>query len=274
MLKTKIMGILNVTPDSFSDGGLYITPQKSLKRAEEMIKEGADVIDVGGESTRPGSEPVSLAEELNRVLPTVQIIRKKIGDKIPISVDTYKSKVAEECLREGANVINSLGGFSFDKNLADVAAKYRASVVLYHIKGKPNTMQAKEIIYDDVIQEIKNFFKEQIDFGIKRGVKMHQFILDPGIGFGKNLEHNLEIIKCFDEFKELDLPLMIGVSRKSHLGTILKEELGLKEVPPPDQRIEAGLAEVALAALKGASIVRTHDVFETKKFLSVLDRLI
>src|SRR5439155_394792 len=130
-----------------------------------------------------------------------------------------------------ANVINSLGGFTFDKNLAGIVAQYRCPVILYHIQGKPNTMQSKEIIYKDVILEIKNFFKEQIAFGMKRGVQTHQFILDPGIGFGKNLEHNLEIIKHFDAFNEFGLPLMIGVSRKSHLGIILKEELGLKEVP-------------------------------------------
>lgn len=266
------MGILNVTPDSFSDGGLYLDTDKAIDRVGEMINEGADIIDIGGESTRPGSDPVSFDEELKRVLPVVQGIRKNFGEKVKISIDTYKSKVAEECLKVGANMVNSLGGFAFDQNMARVIAKYQCPMVLYHIKGQPKTMQ-KEVVYENVIGEIKKFFKEQVDFGFKQGLKKEKFILDPGIGFGKTVEHNLEIIRRFEEFKEFNLPLMVGVSRKSHLGVILQESLSLKQTPGPEERVEAGLAEVAIAVLNGATIIRTHDVLQTKTFLAVLDRL-
>lgn len=271
---TQIMGILNVTPDSFSDGGLYFkNTRKALARVQKMVNEGADIIDIGGESTRPGSLPVSVKEELKRVLPVVKAIKKKFKRSLQISVDTYKAEVAEECLKAGAYMINSLGGFRFDSSLAEVVAQYRCPVVLYHIKGKPKTMQAKTIRYADVVAEIKSFFKQQISYGIKQGIKKDKFILDPGIGFGKTVEHNLEIIRKFEGFKTFGLPLMVGVSRKSHLGVILKETLGLKNVPKTEERIEAGLAEVAVSVLKGAHFIRTHDVLATRKFLSVLDKL-
>ncbi len=271
---TLVMGVLNITPDSFSDGGLYFDNIGGvLQRVRQMIEQGADIIDIGGESTRPGSNPVSISEELRRVLPVVKIIREKFGKDFPISIDTYKSKVAEECLKAGASMINSLGGFTFDTSLADVVLNYHCPIILYHIKGKPKTMQASKIVYENVISEIKEFFGTQVGYGAQKGINKNAFILDPGIGFGKDLEHNLEIIKKFEEFKTLDLPLMIGVSRKSHLGAILKQELMLKEVPKPEERIEAGLAEIAVAVLKGAKVVRTHDVLATKKFLVVLDKL-
>ena len=267
------MGILNVTPDSFSDGGLYFDPKKALARVCEMVEQGADIIDVGGESTRPGSEPVLAEDELKRVLPVVKAIRKKFGKHVAKSGDTYITNEPEEGLKVGADMINSLGGFTFDNNLTDIVAKYRCPIVLYHIKGQPKTMQTNKIIYENVISEIKSFFRTQIDYGVKMGIERNKFILDPGIGFGKNLEHNLEIIRKFEEFKEFNLPLMVGVSRKSHLGLILQQALLLKEMPKPEERIEAGLAEVAMAVLKGASIVRTHDVSQTKKFLAVLDKI-
>lgn len=272
MTETRIMGILNVTPDSFSDGGLYLETEKALARAKEMIEEGADIVDVGGESTRPGSEPISVKEELARVLPIVKAIKKETGKETVVSIDTYKSAVAKACFEGGANMINSLGGFTFDADLAKVVAEHDCKIVLYHIKGQPKTMQAAPV-YQDVVAEIKEFFEAQITYGVKNGIERSRFILDPGIGFGKTLEHNLEIIKRFEEFKSFGLPLMVGVSRKSHLGLILKEALGLKEIPKPEERVEAGLAEVAMAVLKGASIVRTHDVLATKKFLAVLDKL-
>lgn len=271
-MKTKIMGILNVTPDSFSDGGLYFNKQKAIKRAKDMIKEGADIVDIGGESTRPGFAPVLAEEEIKRVLPILKSI-KKSNKYVIISVDTRKSEVAEECLKAGANIINSLGGFTFDKDLAKVAAKHKCAVVLYHIKGGPKTMQSAEITYYDIIAEIKEFFDNQISYGVRKGIKREKFILDPGIGFGKTVEHNLEIIRRFNEFQEFKLPLLVGVSRKSHLGIIIKEELGLNEIPSPQERVEAGLAEVSVAVLNGVGIIRTHDVLQTKKFLSVLDRL-
>lgn len=270
--KTLIMGILNITPDSFSDGGLYLSLDKAVKMAEEMIREGADIIDTGGESTRPGSESISIDEELKRVIPVIKKIRKIYPD-ISISVDTYKSEVAEKALESGANMVNSLGGFLFDKKLADIVAKFKCKIIIYHIKGEPRSMQKGEIKYKDVVSDIKKFFEEQILFGIFKGVKRKQFTIDPGIGFGKSVSQNLEIIKRLSEFKTLNLPITIGVSRKSHLGKILQDELKLPTLPSPTQRLEGSLAETAIAVLDGASIVRTHDVLETKKFLTVIDRL-
>ncbi len=272
--KTLVMGILNVTPDSFSDGGLYFDDvSKAVARVEQMIEEGADIIDIGGESTRPGSAPISTEEELKRIMPIIGAVRNKPGDQVMLSVDTFKSSVAREVLQDGAHMINSLGGFTFDDALADVVAAAGCPIVIYHIKGEPRTMQAGAIVYSDVIDEIAAFFQKQIDFGLSRGMKREQFILDPGIGFGKTLEHNLEIIKRLREFQTLDLPLLIGVSRKSHLGKLLQQRLGLPQMPGASERLEASLAETAIAVLNGASIVRTHDVSPTVKFLTVLDAL-
>ncbi len=267
------MGVLNVTQDSFSDGGLYINAEKAFKRASQMIKEGADIIDVGGESTRPGSSSVSAAEEMQRVLPVIKKIRTKFGKKIIISIDTNKSQVAEMAIKAGAGMVNSLGGFTFDKNLARVVAEKNVSVVIYHIKGEPRTMQAGPIKYQNVISEINQFSKTQIEIGKKFGIKQSQYILDPGIGFGKSVEHNLTIIKKFKAFSKWKLPLLVGVSRKSHLAKVLQSKLNLEKMPLPSERLEAGLAETAFAVLNGAKIVRTHDVLETKKFLAILDEL-
>jgi len=272
--KTLVMGILNVTPDSFSDGGLYFDDvAKAVARVEQMIEEGADIIDIGGESTRPGSASISSEEELKRIIPIIGAASNRFGDKIMLSVDTYKSSVAQEALREGAGMINSLGGFTFDNTLADVAAASGCPVVIYHIQGEPRTMQAGSIYYRDVIDDIAVFFQKEIYFGLSRGMKREQFILDPGIGFGKTLEHNVAIIKRLHEFQRFDLPLLIGVSRKSHLGKLLQERLGLPYMPGASERLEASLAETAVAVLKGASIVRTHDVLATVTFLTVLDAL-
>ncbi len=268
------MGILNVTPDSFSDGGLYFDDvAKAVARVEQMIEEGVDIIDIGGESTRPGSAPISPEEELKRIIPVVGTVRKKLGDKIMLSIDTYKSSVAREALQEGAHMINSLGGFMFDNTLADVVAEFDCPIVIYHIKGEPRTMQAS-IVYKDIIDEIVVFFQKQIYFGLSKGMKRAQFILDPGIGFGKTLENNLEVIRRLHEFQKLDLPLLISVSRKGHLGKLLQKRLGLPQMPDASERLEASLAETAVAVLKGASIVRTHDVLPTKKFLTVLDAIL
>src|SRR5215831_8172866 len=268
------MGVLNVTPDSFSDGGLYFDDvEKAVARVEQMVEEGADMIDIGGESTRPGSAPIGVEEELKRILPIISAVRNKLGDKVMLSVDTYKSPVAREALRAGAGMVNSLGGFTFDDTLADVVAACNCPIVLYHIKGEPRTMQAGPIMYSDVIDEIVVFFQKQIYTGLSRGVKREQFILDPGIGFGKTLEHNVEIIKRMREFRRLDLPLLVGVSRKSHLGKLLQQRLGLPQMPGVSERLEASLAETAVAVLNGASIVRTHDVLPTVKFLAVLDAM-
>jgi dihydropteroate synthase len=272
--KTIVMGILNVTPDSFSDGGWYFDDvAKAVARVEQMIEEGADIIDIGGESTRPGSAPIGSEEELTRIIPIIGAVRKKLGDTSILSIDTYKASVAREALLVGAQMINSLGGFMFDNTLADVVAEFDCPIVIYHIKGEPRTMQEGSIVYGDVIDEIVVFFQKQIYVGLSRGMKREQFILDPGIGFGKTLEHNVEIIKRLHEFEKLNLPLLVGVSRKGHLGKLLQQRLGLAQMPGASERLEASLAETALAVLKGASIVRTHDVLPTVKFLAVLDAI-
>ncbi len=269
--KIQIMGILNTTPDSFSDGGLYLNPQDAVKKAEQMIKEGADIIDIGGESTRPGSKKISAEEEIKRVIPVIKAIKKQFS-KVTLSIDTWKYEVAEEAVKNGCTIINSLGGFSKDGNLVNIVVKSDCQIIIYHIKGDPSTMQKGQIMYTDLVGEITDFFEEQITFGKTHGVKQEQYILDPGIGFGKTLEHNLEIIKRLSEFKKFDLPITIGLSRKNHLGMILKEELGLET--SPTERVEAGLAETAIAVQNGATIIRTHDVLQTKKFLTVLEKFL
>jgi dihydropteroate synthase len=270
--KTLVMGILNVTPDSFSDGGLYFDDiAKAVARVEQMIEEGADIIDIGGESTRPGSTPISPEEELKRIIPVIDGVRNKLGDKIMLSIDTYKSSVAKEALQAGAHMINSLGGFTFDNTLADVVAAFDCPIVIYHTKGIPQTKQPEFTVYKDTIDEIVVFFQKQIFDGLSRGIQRAQFILGPGIGFGKTLEQNREIIKRLHEFAKLNLPLLVGVSRKGHLGKLLQQRLGLPHMPGASERLEASLAETAV--LNGASIVRTHDVLPTVKFLAVLDAI-
>ena len=265
----QVMGILNVTPDSFSDGGDFFDARAALARAKEMVKEGVDIIDIGGQSTRPGAEIISVDEELRRVVPVVKAVRKALP-LVPISVDTNRAIVAEAALHAGATMINSLGGFHFDEMLAGVVAKARCPIVIYHIKGEPASMQKGTITYKNVVRDVDAFFAEQIAIGTKYGVKKNQYILDPGIGFGKSDEHNIKLIREFGYFLKWKLPLLIGVSRKSHLGRIMQTKLGLKKMPLPTERIEAGLAEVAIMVQNGASIVRTHDVLATKKFLAVL----
>lgn len=275
MKPISLMGILNVTPDSFSDGGLFYGDVKlAVSGAEQMLREGAEIIDIGGESSRPGAELITVQEELQRVIPVVDALRSALGSTFSISIDTYKSEVAETALQHGATMINSMGGFRFDPALAGVVAKYGCPVVVYHIKGLPQTMQVGEIVYDDVIKEISEFFDEQINIGEKSDVQKKQYIFDPGIGFGKTVDHNLEILKRLSEFKKYDVPILIGVSRKGHIGSILKEKLELDNVPGPLERLEGALADTAIAVINGASIVRTHDVLQTKKFLAVLEELL
>ncbi len=270
-----LMGVLNITPDSFSDGGIYFANvDAAVSRAKEMLAEGADIIDIGGESTRPGAQAVEAAQEMERVIPVITALRKSLGDGFPISIDTYKSPVAQAALEAGATMVNSVGGLQFDPVLADVVASFDCPLIIYHIKGTPRTMQQGEIVYKDVVADITKFFEEQIALGMKKGIKRDQFILDPGIGFGKTVAQNVEIIKRLSEFHKLDLPLLIGVSRKSHLGLLLKEKLHLSEVPSPNERLEAALAETAIAVYNGASIVRTHDVAATKKCVLTVEALL
>ncbi|WP_283399772.1 dihydropteroate synthase [Desulfurobacterium pacificum] len=260
--KPKIMGILNVTPDSFSDGGKYATVDRAVKRCEEMLEEGAEIIDIGGESTRPGSEPVPLEEEIERVVPVIEEIRKKLGDEFFISVDTYKAKVAEEALNAGADIVNDISGFHFDEKMAEVVAKYDVPAVIMHIKGKPKDMQ-KNPHYTDAPTEILQYFQKTIEEAVEKGVKREKLIIDPGIGFGKRLIDNLCILKRLKEFKVLGLPILIGASRKSFIGHVTGEEV-------PEKRVPGSLAAAGIAVLNGAKILRVHDVKETKQFLDTL----
>lgn len=259
--RTIIMGILNVTQDSFSDGGLFFDTESAYARAREMIAQGADIIDIGGESSRPGAKPVSMQEELRRVLPVVKRIYAE--DKVPISVDTCKPGVAEECLKAGAMIINDITGLRDEKMIA-VAAEYDASVVIMHMKGSPGTMQDAPQ-YIDVISEIKAFFSDRIAAAENAGIK--RIMLDPGIGFGKTLEHNIEILRRLPEFKELGYPLMTGTSRK----TFIKK---LTDSKTNEELLPGTIAAVCLSVLGGADAVRVHDVWECRKALNVVDALI
>ena len=257
-----MVGILNVTPDSFSDGGLYTAPERALRRAEELVEAGADIIDVGGESTRPFAKPVPLEEELRRVIPAIELIRKHLD--VPLSVDTYKAKVAEEALAAGADIVNDVSALRFDPEMAKVCARYRAPVVLMHMKGTPQTMQV-DPHYEDVLAEIRAFFEERVSFAEKHGIDRNRIILDPGIGFGKRLEDNLKIVKHADYFRRLNLPVMLGPSRKSFLGQLTGKEAA--------ERDAATAATVAYAVLKGVDLVRVHNVSFAKDAISVMEAL-
>ena len=260
MLKeTRIMGILNVTPDSFSDAGLFVDADKAVEHAKQMAEDGADIIDVGGESTRPGSHDISEEEELKRVKPVIERLLNEI--KVPVSIDTYKPKVAEKCLELGASLVNDITGLR-NKEMIEVIAKYKVPVVIMHMKGAPKNMQQNPT-YEDVVKEIKLFLSERISEARKAGI--NEIIIDPGIGFGKTTEHNLQILKRLSEFKELGCPILIGPSRKSFIGNIT----GLAV----NERLEGTLASVAIAVMNGADIVRVHDVKECKMAIKIADAI-
>ena len=269
--KTLVMGILNVTPDSFYDGERHDTIDNAIKHAIQMEKDGADIIDVGGESTKPGSVSVPLSVELARVIPVVEELIDKI--KIPISVDTYKSEIAKKALEIGAVMINDITALRMDKQLATVVAEHDVPVVLMHMKGTPNNMQFNPE-YEDVMYEIKNFLKIQASYAISCGVKTENIIVDPGIGFGKRtgkgIEDNCEIIKRLGELKELEFPILVGASRKTFIGNTSSEKKSL----PLSERLEGSLAASVAAAINGANIIRVHDVKETRKCLNVVDCII
>jgi len=275
-IKTHVMGVLNVTPDSFSDGGEATTVKAAVKKALKMVHEGADIIDIGGESTRPGAEPVPVQEELQRVLPVVRELKRELEkqklNKVWISVDTYKSEVASAVLQEGADIINDVSGLTFDKELLKVVVKHNAPVVINHIKGTPRTWKTMNLTYTDVVEEIVDFWKDKIEKLLESGYDdPNKIICDPGIGFGKLPEHNIEILKRFGEFKVIGQPLMVGASRKSFINEIYKALL-LYEVEPKG-RLYGSLAAIAPAVMGGAHIVRVHDVKATREFLAVLDSI-
>ena len=259
---TLIMGILNVTPDSFSDGGKFIHLDKALSQAQYMEKNGADIIDIGGESTRPGAISVSVKEEINRTIPVIEEIRK--FSNISISIDTYKSEVAEKALLAGADFINDISGFTFDSRMMEIVKKFDVPVVLMHIKGTPQDMQTNPT-YIDVIKDLLEFFSFQINKALDFGIKKVQIIIDPGIGFGKQLNDNFILIRRLKEFSKLGFPILIGPSRKSFIGLTLDS--------PPEYRLEGTLAAVSAGILNGASIVRVHDVKEVKRTVIITDKI-
>jgi dihydropteroate synthase len=256
-----VMGILNITPDSFSDGGAYLEPDDAFRRAEEMAAQGADIIDIGGESTRPGSAVVSAEEERARVVPVIKLLKKRL--RLPLSIDTYKPEVARAALDAGAAIVNDIAGLCYDRGaMAKVVKQYGVPVIVMHMKGKPATM-AKNARYNDVVSEINDFFSERITFARSEGIREDRLILDPGIGFGKTLAHNLEILRRLKEFKVLGLPIAVGLSRKRFIGKITG-------VTAPAERQSGSIAAALWAALQGAHIVRVHDVEETAQALKVL----
>jgi dihydropteroate synthase len=255
------MGILNVTPDSFYDGGKYNNTDDAVNRAIDMERCGASIIDIGGESTRPGSKPVSVEEELKRVIPVIKRSAQVL--KIPISVDTSKSEVAEEALKNGAEIINDISGMTFDKNMQPVAARYGAAVIIMHIKGLPETMQNNPL-YEDIVEEVIDFFLERIDEANSFGIANEKIILDPGIGFGKTLEDNYMLLGNLHRLKELGFPICIGLSRKSLIGKLYHNG---------EDRLPATIALNAAAVLSGADIIRVHDVKEHSLAMCSIDML-
>ena len=262
---THIMGILNITPDSFSDGGKYfdgnVLMDKVMSDAVRMEKEGADFIDVGGESRRPGSIPIGIDEELCRVIPVIGELKKKLS--IPISIDTYKHEVAEEALKAGAEIVNDISGFKFDIENAEVTAEYNASCILMHIKGTPRNMQENPQ-YENVVKEVYDYLKESADIARSFGIK--QIITDVGIGFGKTLEHNLELIRNLGKFRELGYPVLLGVSRKSFLNKIYPSDVS--------ERLEGTISANVAGILNGANIIRVHDVRENKTASVIADKIL
>ena len=262
--RTHVMGVVNVTPDSFSDGGRYFGTEAAVAHGLRLAEAGADVLDVGGESTRPGSPPVSAEEEVARIVPVLEGLRARTD--VPLSVDTTKAAVAREALKAGAVLVNDISGFHFDAELPRVAAEAGAACCLMHIQGTPQTMQ-KDPHYEDVVDEVLAFLEEGVERAVAAGVPRGRVLVDPGIGFGKTLGHNLFLLRRLDELRVLGLPLLVGTSRKSFLGKLAGGK-------PADERLAATLGSVAaMAAAGNADFVRVHDVAEVKDALAVADAL-
>jgi dihydropteroate synthase len=254
-----IMGILNVTPDSFYDGGFYFKKDKAFRRIEEIVSEGAHIVDIGGISTRPGSEPVTLDEEIGRTIPIVKNVVKNYD--ILVSIDTYRSEVAERAIDAGAHIVNDISAMTFDREMVNVVSKSKVSVIIMHMKGTPKDMQLNPE-YKDVIEEIYDFLGDRINLAIESGIKEDKIIIDPGIGFGKKLEHNLEILHNLSEFGILGYPVLVGASRKSFIGKILDL--------PVEERLEGSIAAAVCSVVNGASILRVHDVKETIRAVKIV----
>ncbi|HMK43472.1 MAG TPA: dihydropteroate synthase [Dissulfurispiraceae bacterium] len=255
------MGVLNVTPDSFSDGGHFFDLNRAVAHAESMVADGADIIDIGGESTRPGAAAVPADEELRRTIPVIEALASRVS--VPISIDTCKSAVAERALQAGAAMVNDISGLNFDSSMANTVATYHAAVCLMHIKGSPKTMQ-KAPTYEALIPEIMDALRRSILIAIDAGIGDDQIVVDPGIGFGKTFDQNLQIINRLSDFTVLGKPVLVGTSRKAFIGAVL-------DGAPPEDRLEGTLAAVALSAYNGAAIVRVHDVKAARRLLRVVD---
>ena len=260
--RTLIMGILNVTPDSFSDGACYLGVAAAIDHAKEMAKDGADVIDVGGESSRPGASPASAEEELARVLPVVEGLVDEIS--VPVSIDTCKSEVARRALETGAHIVNDITALQGDAEMAKVVAEMGAGVILMHMRGTPRTMQQSPV-YDDVVSDISSWLQRRIEYAETEDIPPDHIAIDPGIGFGKTVDHNLEILRRLDEFRHLNKPILIGTSRKSFIGKILDL--------PVNSRIEGTAATITWAIAHGADMVRVHDVKTMYRVARMTDAL-
>lgn len=261
--RTYLMGVLNVTPDSFSDGGEFYAPTAALAQAQRLVDNGADIIDVGGQSTRPGAAQISLEEELNRVLPVVSALRSVID--IPISVDTTRAYVAQQAVKVGADMVNDISGGTFDPEMLPVVAELRVPMVLMHIRGTPETMQ-KLTDYQDLVGEIYEFLEQQISAAVAAGIERSHLLIDPGIGFAKTLEQNLELLRQLPRFRRLGVPILVGVSRKSFIGRILNQ-------PDPKSRVWGTAAACCSAIAGSADILRVHDVLELRDVCRVADAI-
>jgi dihydropteroate synthase len=261
--RTLVMGILNVTPDSFSDGGRFFSKDEAVKHALRLVSEGADIIDIGGESTRPGADPVSTQDELDRVIPIIELLKDKI--EIPISIDTYKSEVAERAIKAGAEIINDISGLKFDSQLAEVAAKTGATLCLMHTRGTPQIMQKiapSKDIWKEILSDLKNSISQAGQVGVERS----QIIIDPGIGFGKTMDDNLLIINQLDRLNVFSLPILIGTSRKSFIGKLTDR--------PQSDRLMGTAASVAISIMHGAHMVRVHDVEPIVETVRISDAIL
>lgn len=261
----KVMGILNVTPDSFSDGGKYIEMDAIVAHAKQMVADGADIIDIGGESTRPGAQLISEQEEIARVIPIIERLVKEIA--VPISIDTYKAEVARLAVLAGASYINDVGGAKFDENMPKVMAESKAKVILMHNRSKKTVNSGALTTYENVIEEVKKELQESIDLVLEAGVKPEHIIVDPGVGFAKDFDANIQVMKHVDCFSELGYPVLLGVSRKGAIGKMV----GDLDV---NNRVEGTLAVTCLAAQKGVEIIRVHDVLENARAVKAMTYLV
>ena len=258
-----IMGVLNVTPDSFSDGGRYLDPGAAVDHAAEMAAQGADLIDIGAESTRPGADPVDQEEERRWLIPVVRAVCRAVS--VPVSVDTTKAAVARQALDAGAALVNDISALRYDSGMKPLIAETGAGLVLMHMQGTPKTMQQAPS-YRDVIEEVRQFFVERIGTALEAGIAAEQILLDPGIGFGKNLEHNLRLLARLDAFVALGYPVLVGVSRKAFIGQVLDR--------PVDERLMGTAAAAAVAILRGARVIRVHDVAPLRDVVKMIEAIV